>query len=171
MGIDGINAGCDHLVEQRRADAGGTGQLLAEAGYDRFVGQRAQAGGRLGIQGSGHGHDAVAGQDAGPGGGAACAGHAEPVDHLAGALAATLGALLFVGLLRPRSGLLRGVGAPIALPETSEGFITPLSNGNVIVTTSGAISSIFYYMVNRILPERLQVDGPPEAGLLLLEPR
>lgn len=63
------------------------------------------------------------------------------------------------------------IGAPIALPETSEGFITPLSNGNVIVTTSGAISSIFYYMVNRILPERLQVDGPPKAGLLLLEPR
>ena len=39
------------------------------------------------------------------------------------------------------------------------------------VTTSGAISSIFYYMVNRILPERLQVQGPPKAGLLLLEPR
>ncbi len=63
------------------------------------------------------------------------------------------------------------VDAPIPLPETSEGFITPLSNGNAIVTTSGAISSIFYYMVNRILPERLRVDGPPKAGLLLLEPR
>jgi hypothetical protein len=63
------------------------------------------------------------------------------------------------------------VGEPLALPETSEGFVTPLSNGNAIVTTSGAISSIFYYMVNRILPERLQVAGPPEAGLLLLEPR
>ena len=63
------------------------------------------------------------------------------------------------------------VGTPLPLPETSEGFITPLANGNAIVTTSGAISSIFYYMVNRILPERLQVDGPPKAGLLLLEPR
>jgi len=63
------------------------------------------------------------------------------------------------------------VGEPLALPETSEGFVTPLPNGNAIVTTSGAISSIFYYMVNRILPERLQVDGPPKAGLLLLEPR
>jgi len=63
------------------------------------------------------------------------------------------------------------VGEAIVLPETSEGFVTPLSNGNVIVTTSGAISSIFYYMVNRILPERLRVAGPPKAGLLLLEPR
>lgn len=63
------------------------------------------------------------------------------------------------------------VGEPLALPETSEGFVTPLSNGNAMVTTSGAISSIFYYMVNRILPERLQVDGPPKAGVLLLEPR
>jgi outer membrane protein assembly factor BamB len=63
------------------------------------------------------------------------------------------------------------VGNPTLLPETSEGFITPLSNGNVAVTTSGAISSIFFYMVNRILPERLHVEGPPKAGLLLLEPR
>ena len=63
------------------------------------------------------------------------------------------------------------LGEPLVLPETSEGFVTPLSNGNVIITTSGAITSIFYYMVNRILPERLQVAGPPKAGLLLLEPR
>jgi hypothetical protein len=63
------------------------------------------------------------------------------------------------------------IGTPILLPETSEGFLTPLPNGNAIVTTSGAIASIFYYMVNRILPERLQVGGPPRAGLLLLEPR
>jgi outer membrane protein assembly factor BamB len=63
------------------------------------------------------------------------------------------------------------VGEAVELPETSEGFVTPLSNGNVMVTTSGAISSIFYYMVNRILPERLQVEGPPKAGLVLLEPR
>ena len=63
------------------------------------------------------------------------------------------------------------IGEALALPETSEGFVTPLSNGNAMVTTSGAISSIFYYMVNRILPERLQVDGPPKAGVLLLEPR
>ncbi|MFW2388260.1 MAG: PQQ-binding-like beta-propeller repeat protein [Polyangiales bacterium] len=63
------------------------------------------------------------------------------------------------------------VGEPLVLPETSEGFVTPLPNGNVIITTSGAITSIFYYMVNRILPERLQVAGPPKAGLLLLEPR
>ena len=60
---------------------------------------------------------------------------------------------------------------PLVLPETSEGFITPLSNGNAMVTTSGAITSIFYHTVNRILPERLQVDGPPRAGLVLLEPR
>ena len=63
------------------------------------------------------------------------------------------------------------VGEPLELPETSEGFITPLSNGNAVVTTSGAISSIFYYMVNRILPEHLKVNGPPKAGLLVLEPR
>lgn len=63
------------------------------------------------------------------------------------------------------------VGEPIALPETSEGFVTPLPNGNAIVTTSGAITSIFFHTVNRILPEQLKVDGPPKAGLLLLEPR
>jgi hypothetical protein len=63
------------------------------------------------------------------------------------------------------------VGEPLSLPETSEGFISPLPDGRAAVTTSGAISSIFYYMVNRILPERLRVKGPPEAGLLLLEPR
>jgi outer membrane protein assembly factor BamB len=63
------------------------------------------------------------------------------------------------------------VAEPIVLPETSEGFVTPLSNGNVMITTSGAITSIFYYMVNRILPEHLKVAGPPKAGLLLLEPR
>ena len=63
------------------------------------------------------------------------------------------------------------VGDLLVLPETSEGFISPLPNGNVMITTSGAITSIFYYMVNRILPERLQVAGPPKAGLLLLEPR
>jgi outer membrane protein assembly factor BamB len=63
------------------------------------------------------------------------------------------------------------VGDPVLLPETSEGFISPLGTGKVAVTTSGAISSIFFHMVNRILPERLRVDGPPKAGLLLLEPR
>lgn len=63
------------------------------------------------------------------------------------------------------------IGEPLILPETSEGFITPLSNGNAIVTTSGAITSIFYHGMNRILPERLQVPGPPKAGLILLEPR
>jgi hypothetical protein len=63
------------------------------------------------------------------------------------------------------------VGEPLLLPETSKGFVTPLANGNVMVTSSGAITSIFYYMVNRILPERLKVEGPPKAGLLLLEPR
>ena len=62
------------------------------------------------------------------------------------------------------------VGEPILLPETSEGFITPLTNGNAVVTTSGAISSIFYNMVNRILPENLKVAGPPKAGLLLMKP-
>ncbi len=63
------------------------------------------------------------------------------------------------------------VAEPLLLPETSEGFVTPLPNGKVMITTSGAITSIFYYMVNRILPERLQVAGPPKAGLLLLKPR
>lgn len=63
------------------------------------------------------------------------------------------------------------VGEPVDLPETSEGFVTPLPSGKAIVTTSGAIASIFYYMVNPILPERLRVKGPPRAGLLLLKPR
>jgi outer membrane protein assembly factor BamB len=63
------------------------------------------------------------------------------------------------------------VAEPLVLPETSEGFVSPLPNGKVMITTSGAITSIFYYMVNRILPDRLKVAGPPKAGLLLLEPR
>ncbi len=63
------------------------------------------------------------------------------------------------------------VGEPLELPETSEGFVTPLPNGNVIVTTSGAITSIFYHRLNPMLPERLKVSGPPKAGLVLLEPR
>jgi outer membrane protein assembly factor BamB len=63
------------------------------------------------------------------------------------------------------------VGKPVLLPETSEGFITPLTNGNVAVTTSGAITSIFYHTVNRILPDDLKVTEPPKAGLLLLKPR
>lgn len=50
-------------------------------------------------------------------------------------------------------------------------YVSPLPNGKVMITTSGAITSIFYYMVNRILPDRLKVAGPPKAGLLLLEPR
>ncbi len=36
------------------------------------------------------------------------------------------------------------VGVPVVLPETSEGFVTPLPNGKVMITTSGAITSIFY---------------------------
>lgn len=63
------------------------------------------------------------------------------------------------------------VGEPLELPETSEGFVTPLPNGNAVMTSSGAITSIFYYMVNRVLPERLRVKGPPRAGILLLKPR
>lgn len=63
------------------------------------------------------------------------------------------------------------VGAPVVLPETSEGFVTPLPNGKVMVTSSGAITSIFYDRLNPYLPERLQVAGPPKAGLLLLKPR
>ena len=57
------------------------------------------------------------------------------------------------------------------LVSTREGFVSPLPNGKVMITTSGAITSIFYYMVNRILPDRLKVAGPPKAGLLPLEPR
>ncbi|MEM7434833.1 MAG: PQQ-binding-like beta-propeller repeat protein [Myxococcota bacterium] len=62
------------------------------------------------------------------------------------------------------------VGTPVVLPETSEGFVTPLTNGKAAVTTSGAISSIFYHAVNPILPDHIQVAGPPKAGLLLLRP-
>lgn len=63
------------------------------------------------------------------------------------------------------------LGQPVPLPETSEGFITPLTNGKAAVTTSGAITSIFYYRVNPILPDSLQVAGPPKAGLLLMRPQ
>jgi hypothetical protein len=58
----------------------------------------------------------------------------------------------------------------LAIPETSEGFITPTLDGNTFVTLSGAISSIFYHMLNPLLPERLEVPNEPQAGLLLLEP-
>ncbi len=63
------------------------------------------------------------------------------------------------------------VGSPLPLPETSEGFVTPIPGGKVMITTSGAITSIFYDQLNPYLPERLQVAGPPKAGLLLLKPR
>ena len=59
---------------------------------------------------------------------------------------------------------------PLLIPETSEGFITPTLDGNTFVTLSGAISSIFYHMLNPFLPERLEVPNEPEAGLLLLVP-
>ncbi|MEM9729849.1 MAG: PQQ-binding-like beta-propeller repeat protein [Myxococcota bacterium] len=63
------------------------------------------------------------------------------------------------------------LGQPLPLPETSEGFVTPLTNGRAAITTSGAITSIFYHRMNPILPDHLQVAGPPKAGLLILRPR
>jgi len=62
------------------------------------------------------------------------------------------------------------VGAPLPIPETSEGFVTPTLDGNTFVTLSGAITSIFYHMLNPLLPERLEIPHEPKAGLLLLEP-
>jgi outer membrane protein assembly factor BamB len=62
------------------------------------------------------------------------------------------------------------LGQPLAIPETSEGFITPTLDGSTFVTLSGAITSIFYQMLNPWLPERLKVPHEPRAGLLLLEP-
>ncbi len=59
---------------------------------------------------------------------------------------------------------------PLPIPETSEGFITPMPDGNTFVTLSGAISSIFYHSLNSILPKRFEVPAEPEAGLLILEP-
>jgi len=58
----------------------------------------------------------------------------------------------------------------LLIPETSEGFILPTLDGNTLVTLSGAITSIFYNMLNPLLPERLEVPNEPHAGLLLLEP-
>ncbi|MCP4035998.1 MAG: PQQ-binding-like beta-propeller repeat protein [bacterium] len=58
----------------------------------------------------------------------------------------------------------------LPIPETSEGFILPVLNGNTIVTLSGAITSIFYNMLNPLLPERLEIPNEARAGLLLLEP-
>jgi len=62
------------------------------------------------------------------------------------------------------------LGVPLEIPETSEGFITPTLDGSTFVTLSGAITSIFYYMLNPLLPARLEVAHEPRAGLLLLEP-
>jgi outer membrane protein assembly factor BamB len=62
------------------------------------------------------------------------------------------------------------LGEPLPIPETSEGFVTPSLDGNSFVTLSGAITSIFYHMLNPLLPERLEVPHEPKAGLLLLEP-
>jgi len=62
------------------------------------------------------------------------------------------------------------IGVPLPIPETSEGFVTPTLDGNTFVTLSGAISSIFYHMLNPLLPERLEIPHEPQAGLLLLAP-
>ncbi len=62
------------------------------------------------------------------------------------------------------------LGAPLPIPETSEGFVVPTLDGNTFVTLSGAITSIFYHTLNPLLPERLEVPYEPKAGLLLLEP-
>jgi hypothetical protein len=79
----------------------------------------------------------------------------------------------------PKKSLIVGVdvktGEPVNLPlailETSEGFVMPQKNGNQFVTLSGAISSIFHHSLNRLLPERLEVPHEPQAGLLLHEPQ
>ncbi|MBW2289787.1 MAG: PQQ-like beta-propeller repeat protein [Deltaproteobacteria bacterium] len=62
------------------------------------------------------------------------------------------------------------LGRPLSIPETSEGFIMPTLDGNTFVTLSGAITSIFYHMLNPWLPQHLKVPHEPKAGLLLLEP-
>ncbi len=59
---------------------------------------------------------------------------------------------------------------PLRIPETSEGFILPMANGNLLVTLSGAISSIFYHSLNALLPQYLEVPFEPKAGLLMLQP-
>ncbi len=63
------------------------------------------------------------------------------------------------------------LGEPLVIPETSEGFVVPTADGNTFVTLSGAIGSIFYHMLNPILPARFKVPHEPRAGLLLLEPQ
>ena len=63
------------------------------------------------------------------------------------------------------------LGEPLLIKETSEGFIIPIANGNQFVTLSGAISSIYYHSMNRILPEYLQVPNEPVAGLIMLKPK
>lgn len=60
------------------------------------------------------------------------------------------------------------VGEPLPIPETSEGFITPLPNGNVAVSSSGAITSIFYNRLNPVLTKRWKVAGPAKAGIVIL---
>lgn len=60
---------------------------------------------------------------------------------------------------------------PLLIPETSEGFITPVANGNQFVTASSAIGSIFYHRLNRWLPERFAIKAEPQAGLMLLTPK
>ncbi|MBT4520185.1 MAG: PQQ-binding-like beta-propeller repeat protein [Halieaceae bacterium] len=62
------------------------------------------------------------------------------------------------------------LNSAIIIPETSEGFIVPTMNGNLFVTLSGAISSIFYNMLNPFLPRRFEVPHEPHGGVLLLEP-
>lgn len=62
------------------------------------------------------------------------------------------------------------LGFPLLIPESSEGFITPVSNGNQFVTLSGALGSIYYHSLNRFLPRRYEVRNEPQAGLLMLQP-
>ena len=60
-------------------------------------------------------------------------------------------------------------GEPLALPDTSEGFITPAENGNLFVSLSGAMRSSFYHSLNWLLPDRFSVAAPT-GGMLILAP-
>ncbi len=54
--------------------------------------------------------------------------------------------------------------------DTSEGVISAGSDGRLYFSHAALLSSVAYFGVNPVLPPRLQVDGPPLAGLSALEP-
>jgi len=67
----------------------------------------------------------------------------------------------------PADGALLGY---TLLRDTSEGLISISTDGRIYVSHAAFLSSIVYNWINRIVPLRFRIDGPPIAGISALEP-